>query len=306
MQLSDEQYEKIEQLAPLHYTGEQLSVIFDLDPIEFVRDFHDANSQINYHYKRGILMAKSDMDLKLLEEAKAGNITAYQQFQKEQYFNKLENVKQKTLIQFELTEVEKIKQKFLQGPRALVLSIEEEQRYEQLDFVRALVAQNNSKNYVVNAARKSFDMSIEKAQQLFVDAVNMFYMDRKIQKDAWSNLAAERLENAALVCLEMNKFKEFRDCIMDAAKLRGIFEEEKNVIPRELLQKPITIYNVDQSYFKLPRPNLKKMATFIDTLNDIPEMDRKRLHREAMTKGSSVFDIIAEDIPYAIIEESKS
>ena len=132
--------------------------------------------------------------------------------------------------------------------------------------------------------------------------MNFFFITTGVEPDAYANLYAERLDNAALICFHINDFETFRKLTREAAEFRGIFKEKSTITPRKFLEQKTIIYNVDASFFGLPKVDRKQLGAFIDKLNDIPDVDRKRIHREAMTKKSTIFDIAFEDLPYAIEE----
>jgi hypothetical protein len=62
-------------------------------PDELHEAYMDKESDFTYHYDRGRLIAQADIDMKLLESAKGGNITAIQQLQKTQKLKHFENIR---------------------------------------------------------------------------------------------------------------------------------------------------------------------------------------------------------------------
>ena len=97
LKLSQEQYETIENLAACNYSPTQIAIYLDCDKAEFLRQFHKPDSLVREHYDRGILVAAFEIDNKLLENAKSGNITAGQEHKKAQEKRLFENQKLRIL-----------------------------------------------------------------------------------------------------------------------------------------------------------------------------------------------------------------
>lgn len=97
IKLSDQEYEQIEDLAACNYTVEKIAMYLSQDPVEFVREYNKPESLIRYHFEKGILTANFEIDSALLKNAKTGNITAVDTFQKRQESVLLHNLKRKFL-----------------------------------------------------------------------------------------------------------------------------------------------------------------------------------------------------------------
>jgi len=74
--LLPEQYEELESLAALGYTLTECANYFKIHGNAFIKIYADEESQLHYHYERGKLVAKAETEIKLLESAKSGNLTA--------------------------------------------------------------------------------------------------------------------------------------------------------------------------------------------------------------------------------------
>jgi len=93
MLLTEEQLNEVEQLAGCNYTVRQIAMYFDLDLKLLYAWYQDEESEFRYHYDRGQLISNFEVDKKLLEDAKAGNLTATAQFKKISRENQLNNLK---------------------------------------------------------------------------------------------------------------------------------------------------------------------------------------------------------------------
>ncbi len=89
MKFSQEEYETIEQLAACHYGPREIAVYLEVPTEKFYNAWNNEEDRytegtIRYHYERGLLVARAEMEVKVLESAKAGNITSIQQWKKAQ------------------------------------------------------------------------------------------------------------------------------------------------------------------------------------------------------------------------------
>lgn len=79
MELSDEQYGKIERLAALEYEHNKMALYLGVDEESFINEAADKDSKIYYHISRGILKSRAVEEMKLLKKAEEGSVTASQQ-----------------------------------------------------------------------------------------------------------------------------------------------------------------------------------------------------------------------------------
>jgi len=95
--LAVEDYTTIEELAGLNYAPSDIALYLNVNKTYFVQEFYNVNSLVRYHYDRGKLLAKAAIDLQLATNAKNGNITAIQIYDKHANDNNLEIHKQRIL-----------------------------------------------------------------------------------------------------------------------------------------------------------------------------------------------------------------
>lgn len=93
MKLSQEELETIEDLAATNYGPDQIAMYLSLDKNEFRGEWQNTDSLVRHHYDKGILTADFEVNQKLLENAKSGNITAAQIFEKNRERTQMENLK---------------------------------------------------------------------------------------------------------------------------------------------------------------------------------------------------------------------
>lgn len=143
----------------------------------------------------------------------------------------------------------------------------------------------------------AYGLSDWMARQVYTDTLNFFYDQEGVTARAWSNLYADRLDNLAKLAMSMGKLKEAKGYIVEAAKLRGCYDDAAPEIPQELLDAaPVTIYTADAESLGAPRADRKEIDAFIDSIPDIPEVSRQRVKEDAGIKPRNLLSRIMEDI----------
>ena len=289
MQLTDDQFLDIEQLSGINYSPSMVAMYLDVDPTEFLKEFNDPESVIRYHYDRGKLMIQAEIDKANLKRARDGNLTSIQQWKKDSQLLKVENYKNKVVFDQEMREYEQL-QAYVEKGEVAALPEKLVEFYDQIDFIRALYGKYNSKSYILNMVRMKWpDISHYQATTLFNETLNFFNLDNAVKVDAWKNIYADRLDNAALVCFEMNDFETFRRLTLNAAELRGVGKEVPNNIPKELLDQKPVFYIMDPEKLGIPKANRKEIAVLVDSL-PIDENEKSRIKRESQI----------EDVPFIL------
>lgn len=92
MQITEEERAEIEKLSALGYSHKDIAMYFDWDIVELRRELRNPESVVNYHYQRGKLIVKANSNIKMLEAAEKGNITAIQQLARSMKEKKYEDL----------------------------------------------------------------------------------------------------------------------------------------------------------------------------------------------------------------------
>jgi len=93
MEFTPEQFETIEKLAGINYTIRQIAMYFDVSPQQLHNEYAYKESEFAYRFDRGRLIAAADVDMKLLQAAKDGNMTASAMFKKAEKASRINNLK---------------------------------------------------------------------------------------------------------------------------------------------------------------------------------------------------------------------
>ena len=287
MELSADQVKTVEILAGNQFSPGQIAMIMNLPKEEFTRlcDLMETDpdykpGHVKFHYDRGILIAKAEVDKGTLKRAKDGNQTSIQQFKKDSWQQKIESEKQKILVRSSRKMISNI-EKINENPDNALALIGAD--YEQVEFIRELFSNYSSKSQVIDRIRQKWPIlrPIE-AESLFNEVVNFYYItNNEVKTEAWKNIYAERLDNLFLLCFNTNDFETARRCLIDAADLRGVNKEKPQQVPSEILDRRPIFYSMKPSDVGIVPENRDKLAAMIDNM-DVPEKDKSRLRRDAM------------------------
>lgn len=301
MQLDDQQILDIENLSGCNYSPEQIAMYIDVDVDEFVREWHDENSQIRYRYERGKLLVLAESDMQLADSARKGNVTSYQVYRRSSLDRKFENLKKKILLDKELSDIDKL-QALMEKGKADGLPAEMIEKYQRMDMVRSLYNKYNSKTFIINSIMLSYkDMSQFQAKKLYEETLNFFYADNDIKKDAWRNIYADKLDNAAILAFEMNDMENYNKLTMSAAKLRGLLDKDNEVkLPDDFYERRPVYYTMDPKDVGLPKADKRALAAYIDNLPELTDVVKNRLHADAQTNEAkgNFLDINTESLDF--------
>lgn len=93
IEITDTILQEIEDLAAINYSYSQMAIYLNLPKQLFIQEAKKKDSDIWDAIQRGQLQADADIQIKLLENAKAGNITAAQVYEKAREARETENLK---------------------------------------------------------------------------------------------------------------------------------------------------------------------------------------------------------------------
>lgn len=280
MELTAEQNSQLEDLAAINYSLQDIAMYLDVQYQEFLLAFNLPDSELKYHYNRGKLMAQAEIDKANLKKAKDGSATSIQQWKKDANLQKLENLKKKILFDQADTEYSQLQALVEKGetselPESIV------KYYDQVEYIRTLYNKFNSKNYILSLVRLKWpEVSFYMASKLFNECLNFFNLDNSVKVEAWGNIYADRLDNMAMICTEMNDFETARRLTNDAANLRGVGKDKPAQLPEGMLDRRVILYVMDPEKLGIPKVDRRDLAEFIDKI-EVTEFQKEKLRMDA-------------------------
>lgn len=85
--------ETIEQLAGCNYGPRQIALYLGFNEKQFLNEWNNPDSNIRHHFDKGRLQADFEVNQKLLDNSRSGNITAVQIYEKNRQSVRMEELK---------------------------------------------------------------------------------------------------------------------------------------------------------------------------------------------------------------------
>lgn len=137
-------------------------------------------------------------------------------------------------------------------------------------------------------------LSRYKADQVYYEMLEYFYGDKKISKQSWRNIYAEKMDNLATAAALISKTPEDLDrtsrMVERAGRMRQLDLVDPPSFPKELLQKPYKVYAMDASFLGEEKINRTELARQIDELPDYTSGERLLLKQDAAIEPIILFN----------------
>jgi len=123
------------------------------------------------------------------------------------------------------------------------------------------------------------------ANNIYNDAMEYFYSDKQISKDAWRNIIAQRKEKNYILAIQIAKDTKdvaAADKILDSmAKVLGLDQIDPPQIPASAFTQPFKMYSIDTEFLGLPKKNKSEIKKMLEKFPEISEKLMLRLQEEA-------------------------
>lgn len=150
-----------------------------------------------------------------------------------------------------------------------------------------------TKQHVINHLIKVNGLSRYLANKIHDDAVEYFYLEDSISKQARRNLYAEQQdEDIALARLaatsleDLEKISKMRE---RAYKFRNLDQPDIDDFPKELFEKPFKLYTLNPEDVGIPKADRRELAKRIEEYKDLSELEKQILKREASILPHRIF-----------------
>jgi len=171
-----------------------------------------------------------------------------------------------------------------------------------MDKVRGMslrIDRYGSKDAIVNHLIKVEGLSRYLANKAYNQAMEYFYADSDISKEAWRNILAQRMDKnyaiAQLLVKDVSDAKKVNDMIKDMGIALGLHLPDPEPVPEGAFQRPSKIYTLSmEDLGKVPQPK-KELRDFIMTLPDVSEKVKLMALQEALLEPMNLFPLENED-----------
>ena len=172
---------------------------------------------------------------------------------------------------------------------------------EELDYYNALYAlvginrKYGKDNAIAFLMHPPFNVERSRARRMYAEALNLFYLNDMVERDAYRSIIFDNLQKAALAVLQnatsAKDMEVYGNLLVQAAKVKQLDkpDPEKTETPRE---KPVKVYDLDPAAIGLAAANRQLLARQIDRIEGLSERDKTRLRRDAGIEDVDIEDML--------------
>lgn len=296
---SEEKDELLDRIASLAALGWPDNEIFISEGI----DEKDVPEEVREAIEHGRLKKRADIEIAVARAAATGAPEAVKQF------NEVVRDKSFSISKLDLFggpedqgAFERI-QDYIAGGSRGDLSQKEQVYIDLLTMIYSLDGQWGKRRTVKFLTSKPFSFSYEQASNMYAEAIEMFFANRKVSKEAMRAKMADQYDT--LYALAMQNARTTKDfeiaagILSSKAKVLRLDQDDPQQLPAENYGKQFRVLSLSPEVIGLPRANRDELARQIDGIV-APEAVKKRLRVDA---GIDDLDIV-EFMDNVVQEES--
>ena len=156
-----------------------------------------------------------------------------------------------------------------------------------------------NKEAVIKHLRLVDGFSEYKAQKIYNETIQYFYVDSEVSKEAWRNFYAEKMQQvinfSLLVMKDVSDASKVVKMLVDIANLRQVNVPDADKLPDTFFDKPVNLLSLDANIFEFGKANRQGLEQFIDSMPDLTEKEKIRIKQEAMLLPLKIFPDVTED-----------
>lgn len=281
----DDSLDRIAYLAALGWPDNEIFISEGIDEKSVPEEVREA-------IEHGRLKKRADIEIAVARAAANGTPEAVKQF------NEVVRDKSFSLSKLDLFggpedegAFERI-QDYIAGGSKGNLSQKEQVYIDLLTMIYSLDGQWGKRRTIKFLTSKPFSFSYEQASNMYAEAIEMFFANRKVSKEAMRAKMADQYDT--LYALAMQNARTTKDfeiaagILSSKAKVLRLEQDDPQQLPAENYSKQFRVLSLSPEVIGLPRANRDELARQIDGIV-APEAVKKRLRVDA---GIDDLDIV--------------
>lgn len=209
--LAPEEEQRLVDLGALGWPPEDIARSINANVEQFTQEYNDPNSRVAVLIARGLLQKRALLEIRLMDEALGGNIPATTQLYKVQRDRSFEMTKLDVFGGFTDEQSYQRIMDYIDKGCEDDLSAKEQLYIDLLNLVFSLSKQHDRRNVIKFLTKPPFKLSYARAVDIYDEAVNLFYSNRRVTKEAlrqkyaddleaWSSIVAQRATWCRRLC----------------------------------------------------------------------------------------------------------
>ena len=281
----DDSLDRIAYLAALGWPDNEIFISEGIDEKSVPEEVREA-------IEHGRLKKRADIEIAVARAAASGTPEAVKQF------NEVVRDKSFSISKLDLFggpedqgAFERI-QDYIAGGSRGNLSQKEQVYIDLLTMIYSLDGQWGKRRTIKFLTSKPFSFSYEQASNMYAEAIEMFFANRKVSKEAMRAKMADQYDT--LYTLAMQNARTTKDfeiaagILSSKAKVLRLDQDDPQQLPAENYSKQFRVLSLSPEVIGLPRANRDELARQIDGIV-APEAVKKRLRVDA---GIDDLDIV--------------
>lgn len=294
--LTDGDRDILRKLGALNWSEQDIAGYFGFDPLWFHEQWTNPDSEISRLVRQGGLQERAKVEMAIFRNAQSGDIDSVSKFQE---ITRDKSFSMSKLDLFggtaDVDAFARIQDYIASGSKGR-LSDDEAIYIDLLTMVYSLDGRFGKRKTIKFLTSHPFDFSYERAVNIYAEAVEMFYSNRNVSRDALRAKAADQYD--ALYHLALDAAKTTKDyeiasnILTQKSRVLNLDKEDPVQLPPQQYQKQYRLLSLSPESIGLPPANRDELARQIDSMTDIPETERERLRMEASIDDMDIVKVL--------------
>lgn len=287
--------ERVSWLASLGWTDDDIAECVGISPSELLARDGNPDDEMYRALSRGKLRKRAEIEINVARLAAGGDTDSLKKFS-EIVRDRSFSVSKLDLFGGAEKEgaFERIRDYIASGSKG-ILSDKELIYIDILTLVYSLDGQYGKRRTIKFLTSPPFNFSYEHASDVYGEATEMFYSNRKISKEAMRSKIADQFDAlyiAARDAAQTSKDYEIAANILaNKARALQLDKDDPVKLPSEIYVKPFRVLSLTPEAIGLPAVNRQELGRQIEELV-APESVKRRLKMEAGVTDMNVVEIL--------------
>lgn len=293
--LSEEDIDRVMNMGALGWRPEDMARALGVPEQPFLAEYNNPNSRIALTVARGQLNKAYAAEVALLNAAVVGTVPAITQLYKIQRDRSFEMSKLDIFGGFEDEQAYQRVMDYIDSGSSGALSTKEEIYIDLLNLIYSLSKQHDRRNVIRFLTKAPFKMSYARAVDAYDEAVNLFYSNRNVSREALRQKYAADLDSwAYMIAKEAKSAADYAvagDLKTKAAKILRLDQPDQEQLPMSQYIKPFRLHSLNPSDVGFEPVNRNDLLPLIEKFVG-PEAVKRRLRMEAGIEDVDFIEIV--------------
>lgn len=287
--------ENLLQLGALGWPESDIATFFGWDEAQLRIECANPDSEIAKLLNRGRLQKRAEIEVRLMQDAVGGNLTAAKQF--------AEIMRDRS---FQLSKLDifggptdegafERLQEYIASGSPGTLSENEQHYIDLLVMIYSMDGQHGKRKTIRFLTRPPFSFTYNRASDLYAEAVEMFFANRKVSKDALRAKMADQFDTLYTLTMATAKtskdFEIAANILAQKGKIQRLDQDDPVVLPPDQYQKRFRLLSLTPEAIGLTPANRDVLAAQIDSTLE-PDSVKRRLRMEAGIEDVDIIEIL--------------